>query len=110
MSKYQIGDELRIRVWDDMEAEFGAGLSGSIRTKFNFTPSMRCLCGCDFTVSDIVSGDIHDKYFSVERTEYKNSDEITSQGFWYISYDMLEPRIEEPLYVATDAELKELMA
>lgn len=108
MSKYKIGDELRIREWDDMVEEFGFETTGSIKTKFKFHPSMQCLCGCDFTVSDIISGGRHDKYCSVEGAEFKNGG-VTIQGYWYISEDMLEPRTEESLYIASDTEIDNLL-
>lgn len=98
--KYKVGDELRIREWDDMEAEFGLKHNGSINCQYVFATSMKPMCGKNFTVKKIIDGDFR----SVEEVEILD-------GFWYsISEDMLEPRPEKPLYVATDDELKELMA
>lgn len=100
MSKYQIGDELKIREWDDMEKEFGLNRLGSVDCKYVFSISMVPMCGKDFTVRAIENG----HFYSYEGTECLD-------GYRYdISSDMLEPRPEKPLYVATDDELKELMA
>lgn len=101
MSKYKVGDELRVREWDDMAAEFGISDTGSINCKFTFTKWMSTMCGKNFTVRKIFADG---SFRSVEGVEHIN-------GWTYnISEDMLEPIIEEPLYVATDNELKELMA
>ena len=39
MNKYEVGDVLRIRAWDDMAEEFG-GDGYEIPCKFSFTRSM----------------------------------------------------------------------
>lgn len=81
MSKFQIGDKLRIRQWDDMVKEFGIDENGNISCTFVFTKQMKILCGQPFTVSSIVK--------SFDRSEYQ-SEEEPSMGFM-ISSDMLEP-------------------
>ncbi len=99
MSKYEVGDELRIREWDDMEAEFGLDEDGDIDISVSFMSDMRYLCGRDFTVSKVHV--CHDtfRYYSFEKTE---EDE---QGLWIITEEMLELRTEEDLYAASDDEL-----
>ena len=42
---YKIGDWVRIRQWDDMEAEYGLDEYGSILVPLIFTDSMRKFCG-----------------------------------------------------------------
>lgn len=101
MSKYKVGDELRIREWDDMVSEFGMSSWGNIMCKNSFNEEMRYLCGNEFTVSKIINGD----YFSVENIERTRQHE----EYWHISEDMLEPRTEEDLYVASDNELNSLL-
>ena len=100
MSKYKVGDELRIREWDDMATQFGVSSEGHINCKFSFARWMRPMCGKTFTVRSILSDGSFHSLENVERLD----------GWEYnISEDMLEPRTEDPLYVATDDELKELI-
>lgn len=101
MSKYKVGDELKIREWDDMVDEFGITSWGTIRCKNSFNEEMKYLCGSDFTVLKIIGDD----YFSVEKIERTRPD----VDYWHISKDMLEPRTEEDLYVASDDELINLL-
>lgn len=51
-SEIEVGDELKIRSWDDMKNEFGKDGLGRIRTRARFLPKMRELCGSPFTVAD----------------------------------------------------------
>ena len=81
MSKFNIGDYVKIREWDDMEREFGLNDSGHIDCKFLFIKEMRRLCGQKFTIKDISNG----RYFFKE----------TLGMMCAISEDMLEPFIEE---------------
>ena len=41
----KVGDVVRIRSWEDMEAEFGVDEDGNIPCKYNFTDFMRNMCG-----------------------------------------------------------------
>ena len=100
MSKYKVGDELRIRVWDDMEAEFGLNKNGNINCLLHFTQSMRDHCGKNFTVSEIVRVN--------SEIDCYRSEERVCNGF-NVSSDMLEPRKEEPLYAASDTEINKLL-
>ncbi len=108
MSKYKIGDELRIREWDDMEAEYphssyGTSINGDY---YSFIKQMRHLCGKDFTVSDIerIRGTGHIVYHSYEKVEYDKN-----PNGWCIQEYMLEPRTAEELYIASDSEINELL-
>lgn len=85
MSKYQVGDILRIRQWDDMANEYGCTPYGSIHCNFMFTREMRCMCGEIFTVKEITN----DRYYSEEGIE----------GMYSISADMLEYVMEEELNI-----------
>jgi len=76
MSKYKIGDVLRIRQWDDMAAEYGE-YRGDIQCEGVFTSGMKYMCGEVFTVAEIYGGSY-----------------LSEEGFdrgWNITEDMLEP-------------------
>ena len=50
MSKFNVGDRVVIREWDDMEEEYGLTSSSSINCNCYFTTGMRYLCGREFTI------------------------------------------------------------
>lgn len=50
---YNIGDEVTIRQWDDMAAEFGLNRFGSIFVPESFTKEMKRYCGKTFTITRI---------------------------------------------------------
>lgn len=52
---YQIGDQVTIRQWDDMAAEFGFAQYGGINIPKNFTNGMKSFCGQTFTINDVYS-------------------------------------------------------
>jgi hypothetical protein len=97
MSKFQIGDKLRIRQWDDMVKEFGINENGNIPCTFVFTKQMKILCGQPFTVSSIAK--------SFDRSKYKSEEELSLDA--NISSDMLEPvPAPKPAYkVSSEKEL-----
>ena len=45
MRKFQIGDRVMVRYWDDMKAEFGLNAWDSISVPYSFTKGMAPLCG-----------------------------------------------------------------
>lgn len=49
----KVGDVVRIRSWEDMEAEFGVDEDGNIPCKYNFTEFMRNMCGNEFMITGI---------------------------------------------------------
>lgn len=75
--EFKVGDHLRIRQWEDMEAEFGLNRSGDIPCEATFTQYMRKLCGREFHVDS----KIHSRYFDDTHKIFSN---------WHISGDMLE--------------------
>lgn len=81
MSKFEVGDVLRVRSWEDMEQKFGLNNSTSISCEFYFTSGMKYMCGKEFVVREIVN----DEYYSESRIE----------GGYHISSDMLEPASEQ---------------
>lgn len=54
---FNIGDRVRFRTWEDMEAEFGLNHSGNIDCEAVFTTSMKHLCGVEFTITDMTYDD-----------------------------------------------------
>lgn len=53
MSKYNVGDRVVIREWDDMEKEYGLTFSSDINCHYTFAKGMRYLCGKEFTIKKI---------------------------------------------------------
>lgn len=47
---YNVGDQVTIRQWDDMIAEFGLNKVGSIAVPESFTKEMERYCGQTFTI------------------------------------------------------------
>ena len=47
---YNVGDEVTIRQWDDMAAEFGLNEWGMIAVPESFILSMKAHCGKTFTI------------------------------------------------------------
>lgn len=87
-----VGDVLRIRRWEDMEAEFGLGDDGEINCSFKFTKNMLPVCGQKFTV---MKRDSRERFWSEEGVEKINLP--TWRDHWNISADMLEPWCEEEI-------------
>lgn len=79
-SSFNVGDVCRIRSWEDMQSEFGLEDGVSINCDFSFVPSMRHLCGQQFTIERIENGELGIRCYSVEKIE----------GRWQIGTDMLE--------------------
>ena len=78
----RIGDVLRIRQWEDMEAEFGVSPDGDIPCADTFTEYMRELCGRTFTVKAVHEYPSARSDYDAEEPEFDR---------WLISADMLEP-------------------
>lgn len=80
MHEFKIGDKVRIRQWDDMEAEFG--LNGlDIQCNLYFIPEMRHLCGVEGIVRLI-----HED----EKVELITDNYDITNFVYFISTDMLE--------------------
>lgn len=77
----QVGEDVRIRSWEDMAKEFGVDENGSIPCRFSFTEGMRKMCGDEFIIAEIKDG----RYFG-------HSNEYVS-----ISIDMIEPVPEDEI-------------
>lgn len=50
---YNVGDEVTIRQWDDMESEFGLDEYGGIKVPKTFTRGMKRHCGKTLTIVSI---------------------------------------------------------
>lgn len=112
MSRYQVGDVLRVRQWDDMFREYNAVrrpdgnidiLVGSETPNDDcvFTSEMRKYCGQEFIVSKV-----YNTYLGTVRYQ-RCGDPIS---FWSISANMLESvrKPDKKFITATDSELNKL--
>lgn len=54
--KFSVGDIVRIRSWDDMEAEFG-GTLGCVAAPFGFAHGMRKYCGREICIDRLEKDD-----------------------------------------------------
>ena len=79
MSKFKIGDKVRVRQWDDMKKEFGTLPRGTIKARGGFIEEMRQYCGKIVTITSITSQGYHIK---------------EDGGEWYYSDDMFEPQAQ----------------
>lgn len=94
-----IGDVLRVRQWSDMLNEFGTDDEGRIKSYYGFSENSKCLCGRQFTVTEISKSTLGNlKYYGFIDS---NSDDI-----YYFAPNELEYIDEEELFVADDEEIK----
>ena len=72
---YQIGDQVTIRQWDDMAAEFGLNEYGEIKVPKIFAVEMKDLCGKTLTITDVSrhSKPSFDTYFLDDSTYWFSS-------------------------------------
>ena len=75
MSKFKVGDKVKVRSWGDMEREFGTFPSGTIKAKNGFVADMGKYCGKVVTIA------------SVSLLGYRIKED---GGSWYYSDDMFE--------------------
>lgn len=80
----QVGDDVRIRLWDDMVSEFGLDDDGNIPCRFSFVGYMRDMCGQEFTIKDISDGRYigypeWDVSISIDMIEPVPDDEIAAE-------------------------------
>lgn len=78
MSKYNVGDRVVIRDWDDMAEEYGlTPYSENINCNRYFTTGMRYLCGREFTIKAL--------------DERDGSVEFEENNDWNYHIDMIRP-------------------
>lgn len=93
---FQVGDEVVIRDWDDMAAEYGGNSRGDIlppRTSARFMPAMRNLCGRTARITDMGDGG----------RVYLEFDDPPPRNWTYCTY-MLCHAVEPPSYSEDDWE------
>lgn len=83
MSKFNVGDRVVIREWDDMAEEYGCN-SFTIACNYGFTEDMKYLCGREFTIRAL------DKY---GRVEFEEDNE------WHYHIDMIRPAFHKDLNI-----------
>lgn len=92
MTKYKVGDKVKIRSWESMAKEFGVDLSGDIKCKNFFTRHMRKYCGKTFTIKEA----------------YKKHDDVDCYRFddidcFVFSNDMFENKtVQQKILIMTD--------
>lgn len=79
MTKFKVGDKVRVRQWDDMKKEFGALPWGTIKVRCGFIEEMRQYCDKVVTITSITSNGYRIK---------------EDGGKWYYSDDMFEPQAQ----------------
>lgn len=79
---YQIGDQVTIRQWDDMAAEFGLNEYGEIKVPKIFAVRMKDLCGKTLTITNVSrhSKPNFDTYF-LEGSTYCFSSPMFEQSY-----------------------------
>ena len=79
--KFNIGELVRIRQWDDMVKEFGTRSTGSVNCRCLFTKGMKPLCGKYAEIKDLrVDGIVFLRFFNCEKVD----------KCWSYSTDMIE--------------------
>lgn len=58
--KFRVGETVRVRQWEDMEAEFGLNSYGSISVPYHFIDEMRFFCGEEAEVKKCVKDNERD--------------------------------------------------
>lgn len=85
MSKYNVGDRVVIRDWDDMAEEYGlTPYSENINCNRYFTTGMRYLCGREFTIKAI---------------DYDGYVEFEENNDWNYHIDMIRPAYHKDLNI-----------
>lgn len=73
--KYNIGDKVRIRSWDDMQKEYGLDRDGDIKTPICFVSSMKQYCGKIMTIAKV---DTVHYYMEEDKGEWSWCDEMAA--------------------------------
>ena len=87
MSKFNVGDRVVIREWDDMAEEYGLTPSSDINCRYIFAKGMRYLCGREFTIKAI-DYKLNEGYVEFE----ENND-------WNYHIDMIRPAYHKDLNI-----------
>lgn len=93
--KFYVGQRVRIRQWDDMEAEFGTHhYNQSIKCHNTFSAGMKPLCGKIATISKICSGK------EINLHDFQNCEGINTS--WCYSTDMIESANSPTIVIRSD--------
>ena len=92
--RYQVGDTVTVRSWEDMLEQFRLNYHGDIHINSNiyFAEEMRSFCGQTYKVADL----IYDAYLLTDKPDWTNDDysldntEITDVEYWRFVDEMLE--------------------
>lgn len=93
MSKYEIGDIVRIREWDDMAEEYGV-VGSVIQVTHSFTKDMKCLCGKSATIRTKNPG--NDMYFLFSE-EFPEFDEYVFSEKMFVPDEENDVEVSEEL-------------
>ena len=87
---YNVGDQVTIRQWDDMESEFGLNEYGEIKVPKIFSKIMKKFCGQTFTIKEVHRGvlPIFDTYI-LEKDEYYFSSPMFEQSVFRVPVSTL---------------------
>lgn len=91
--KYQIGDKVKVRKWDDMALEYGVDDDGDIKMPIYFIKEMKQFCGKIITIKE--------KCVDLDDEEHYEIVEDAEQEFWF-SDDMFEDEFVSPILVGVD--------
>lgn len=86
MSKFNVGDRVVIREWDDMAKEYGLTASSNIDCNCVFTTNMRYLCGKEFTIKALDE-------------RYEGCVEFEENADWNYHIEMIRPVLYKDLNV-----------
>lgn len=95
--QHKVGDWVRIRQWDDMEAEYGMDVYGNILVPLTFTDTMREFCGHWGRITRVYECS-YDIKFLFAPSGWSWNDEMMLNN-WSWNDEMLEP---EPVYYPGD--------
>ena len=93
MFKYEIGDKVKVRQWDDMALEHGVDDDGDIKTASYFIKDMEKFCGRIVTIKE--------RYIDLNNEEHYKIMEDIEQVFLF-SDDMFEDEFIEPILIGVD--------
>lgn len=70
--KFKVGDKVRVRIWEDMEKEFGTDYDGDIKTtRYSFLKSMKNCCKRIVTIETVCG-----EFYKVKESEFIFTDEM----------------------------------
>lgn len=84
MSKFKVGDKVRVRSWEDMKKQYGVNVLGNIKTPGDlFTTSMKQYCGKVVIINSVIKSFCKRGLYTIK------NDKVN----WTFSDAMFEPRV-----------------